>query len=130
MVGRCPMLTAAGQRSDELEHVLPTLDKYRLPVQGTAPYRPYRLAKIFCLQAGPDGADPNIEPFGGAEAAGALIANSFRGQLVTPMARNRAHFDHCVAVARQTGVQRLTRQWSLADIDASCARIEAAIRTS
>ncbi|UVO55778.1 hypothetical protein [Sphingomonas sp. SUN039] len=123
-------LAAVGCGSDGLEQVLPTLDKYRLPVAGVAPYRPYPLGKLFCLQAGPEGTAARIEPLGGADAAATLIANSFRGQLVSPMGRNRQHFDQCMAVARHCGVSRLTRPWSLDGIDASCARVEDALRTS
>ncbi len=123
-------LASAGRQPDGLEHVLPTLDKYRLPIAATAFYRAYPLGKLFCLAMGAKAVPASVEPLGGADAGSVLIANTFRGQLVVPMGRSQDHFDQCVAVARQTGVERLSRPWSLDDVDAGCARVETAVTTS
>jgi hypothetical protein len=120
-------LASAGHRPEGLEQVLPTLDKYRLPVAATAPYRPYRLDNLCSLVAGPDGSIGSFEPLGGAEAAGVLIGNIFRGQLVIPMQRSRAHFDQTVYIARQAGIYRLTRPWSLDQLEASCSLVESLV---
>jgi hypothetical protein len=117
-------LTSTGRAPDGLEQVLPTLDKYRLPVATTAPYEPYPLAGIVCLEAVADAADATFESLAGAEAAAVLIANSFRGQLVKPMDRSRTHFEQVTAVARTTGVHRLTRPWAIDQLATSCALVE------
>lgn len=114
-------LAAAGHVADGLEQVLPTLDKYRLPVTGLAEYRGLPLGGIFALAAG---AEALIDPISGADAAALLIANTFRGQLVRPMQRERSHFDQCVAVASRVPVERLERSWNLARIDDCCTLIE------
>lgn len=114
-------LAAAGHRSDGLEQVLPTLDKYRLPVTALAEYRAVLLGGVFALAVGTEAV---IAPIRGSDAAALLIANTFRGQLVGPMQRQRAHFDQCVAVASQVSVERLERSWNLKRIDDCCALIE------
>ena len=119
-------LAAAGHAADGLEQVLPTLDKYRLPVTGLAEYRAIPLGGIFALAKGNDA---SIDPMSGAEATALLIANTFRGQLVGPMQRQRAHFDQCVAVVSGVPVERLQRSWNLARIDDCNALIERRVRT-
>jgi hypothetical protein len=117
-------LTSAGRAPDGLEQVLPTLDKYRLPVATTARYAPYPLGGIVCLAAGPDASEATFGPLAGAETAAVLIANSFRGQLIKPMGRSRTHFEQVTAVARTTGVHRLTRPWAIDQLATSCALVE------
>jgi hypothetical protein len=114
-------LTTAGHAPDGLEQVLPTLDKYRLPVASTARYAPYPLGAIVCLEAG---TDATLEPLAGAEAAVVLIANIFRGQLLKPMGRSRAHFEQVTTVARMAGLRRLTRPWAIDQLATSCALVE------
>jgi len=106
-------LSSAGQTVEGLEQVLQVLDKYRMPIKTLAPYRPHLLSKLFCLAKAPAHEDPSETLLGGAEAAGFLIANTFRGQLVPPMQRSSAHFAQCMDVARSTRIQRLLRPWSL-----------------
>lgn len=119
-------LEAAGHGANGLEQVLPTLDKYRLPVAGLAEYRPLPLGGVFALAKGSEAA---LAPVSGADAAALLIANTFRGQLVGPMQRQRVHFDQCLAVASGVRFARLERSWNLALIDDSCAQIEASVTT-
>ncbi len=119
-------LAASGRGADKLEQVLPTLDKYRLPVAGLADYCPLPLDGVFALAKG---SEATLVPVGGADAAALLIANTFRGQLVGPMQRQRVHFDQCVGVASGVDFARLERSWSLARIDDSCAQIEASVTT-
>jgi hypothetical protein len=121
-------LTSAARAPDGLEQVLPTLDKYRLPVAATAQYEPYALETIFGLAAGQDGTAATIVPLGGAEAATLLIANTFRGQLVVSMERSRAHFDQIMAIARDARIERLTRPWSIDALSASCTAVARAVK--
>lgn len=117
-------LATVGQSPEGLEQVLPSLDKYRLPIDALAGYRPYPLGAIFSLRHSDDQSAPAVERMGGADAAGVLVANTFRGQLVKPMGRSRAHFDQCMAIARHSGVQRLTRPWAIDQLETSCALVE------
>jgi hypothetical protein len=117
-------LASTGRATDGLEQVLPTLDKYRLPIAATAAYERYLLGGIVCLIAGSEKTAAALEPLTGAEAAAILIANSFRGQLIKPMARSLAHFEQVTAIARITGVQRLSRPWAINQLATSCALVE------
>ena len=117
-------LAAAGEDRRGLEQVLPMLDKYRLPITTLGGYRSVPLGGVFALAASDARAGTAFTSMGGAEAASLLIANTFRGQLVRPMKRLRAHFDQCVAVAASVEVRQLERPWDLARIDDCCALIE------
>lgn len=119
-------LEAAGETPAALEPVLAAMDKYKLPVAALAPDAPYRLDRVMSL-AFADDPEPLITPLAGAAGAAALVANSFRGQLVAPMGIARAHFERCVALAGAARVARLSRPRSLAAIDDVCAAIERAL---
>ncbi|MGI4730627.1 MAG: hypothetical protein ACRYFW_02620 [Janthinobacterium lividum] len=102
-------LAASGRDATGLARVLPGLDKYQLPLAGGEAER-MPLAAVFLLDRGQDTA---IDALPTPAAARALMANTFRGELVAPMGRAREHLDQCLAVARRPGVARLRRPWSL-----------------
>ena len=117
-------LAAVGRETDGLEQVLPSLDKYRMPVDRLAAYEPYPIGNIFNLVSGAGNMSPTVVPHSGADATGVLVANTFRGQLVKPMGQARRHFEQCLGIARDTGVQQLTRPWAINQLHASCALVE------
>ena len=120
-------LAATGQAVDGLEPVLADLDKYKLPLVEPAAYRSYELGHIFLLSVS-EQPKPVISKLTGVDGLSALVANTFRGQLVHPMGLNQRHFDHCTAVGATTTIHRLSRPWSLSDMDATCAVVEEAVR--
>jgi hypothetical protein len=122
-------LEAAGEHHDGLQQVLPTLDKYKLPVPAIADYRSYALGGI-ALLAKLEKGDPHITELHGTETLSAMVSNTFRGQLIPPMAQQQQHFDHCVAVAAKTRIVRFARPWSLSTMSASCALFETEFRKS
>ena len=121
-------LEGAGEGVAALEAVLPSLDKYKLPVARLAPYRPVALSAIFLLSDKQE-SDARIWRPSPSAAVAALVANTFRGQLVAPMGRARAHFDQCIAVQQRVRVATLARPRSLQRMDEVCAVVEAAVRT-
>lgn len=114
-------LEAAGRETVALEQVLPTIDKYRLPIDGLAPYCAYPLAAVVQLDRGDA---PSLTPLTGAAATAVLISNTFRGQFVGGLERRQAHFAQCLAVARASGVMRLVRPWSLGELDGASRLVE------
>jgi HPr Serine kinase C-terminal domain len=122
-------LAAAGEAVDGLEPVLVDLDKYKLPSSESGDYRSYPLGQVFLLAVS-EQPKPETSKLTGVEGLSALVANTFRGQLVQPMGLNRRHFGHCTAVGTTATIHRLSRPWSLAQMDATCDAVEAAIRTS
>lgn len=109
-------LAAIDATPDALEPVLASLDKYRFPITALADYRAYDLRAVVLLAWGDE---PELVALSGAEAVGALIANTFRGQLVAPMARAAEHWRQCLATFQAAGVHRLTRQRALDRLDAA-----------
>lgn len=99
-------LGAIARTPDGLEPVLADMDKYRVPVDAPAEDRVFDLAAVVLLGWGEE---PAIAPLPGAEAVGALIANTFRGQFVAPMGRQAAHWRQCLDLFNAVGVHRLVR---------------------
>lgn len=113
-------LAAIDRTPDQLEPVLATLDKYRLPIAAPAAYRAYDLAAVVMLEWGDTLA---LTPMPGAAAVGALVANTFRGELVVPMAREAAHWRQCLDTFQAAGVRVLTRPRALDALDAASAMV-------
>jgi hypothetical protein len=111
-------LGAIDRAPDGLEPVLADLDKYRLPLSAPAEDRAFDLAAVVMLEWGDA---PSIARLPGAAAVGALIANTFRGQLVAPMGREAAHWRQCLAVFAAAGVRVLTRPRALDRLDEASA---------
>jgi hypothetical protein len=121
-------LEAAGEEHHALQRVLPEQDKYKLPIAGTAEYRSYPLSHIFLLGVS-ETPHTAITALHGKEGLIALVANTFRGQLVDPMRQNRTHFDQCIATASTARISAIARPWSLSNMEATCAAVETAVRT-
>jgi hypothetical protein len=126
-------LEAAGEEHHSLEAILPSQDKYRLPIASISEYRSYPVGHVFQLgiAAKPPVSTQTqtaIQTLPGADRVGLLVANTFRGQLVEPMRRNQAHFSQCVAIASTTDIAKITRPWSLPDIEATRAAVLSWVR--
>lgn len=113
-------LAAIDQGPGECEPVLATIDKYRVPATALAEYRAFELAAVIELDWG---AVPALDPVPGAAAVGALVAHTFRGQLVAAMGREAAHWRQCLDLFGAAGHFRLTRPRALDRLDASSALI-------
>ena len=107
-------LGALGRSAEGLAPVLTGADKFVLPIADAAPLPPMPLRAVILLEAGDA---LSLAVMSGSTATATLVANSFRGQLVSPMQRQAAHFAQCVALARRVPVLRLVRPWDLARID-------------
>lgn len=120
-------LEAIDETPDQLEPVLATLDKYRFPIAGLADYRPYDLAAVVLLEWGETA---GLVALPGAAAVGALVANTFRGQLVVPMSREAAHWRQCLATFQAAGVHVLARPRALDQLDAASALVTGDLMSS
>ncbi len=114
-------LGAIARTPDGLEPVLVDMDKYRVPVDAPADDRAVDLAAVVLLDWGEDF---TITPLPGAEAVGALVANTFRGQLVVPMGRQAAHWRQCLDLFGAAGVYRIVRPRALDQLDRASILIE------
>lgn len=114
-------LGAIARTPDGLEPVLANMDKYRVPVDTPADDLAIDLAAVVLLDWG---VEPGIVALPGAEAVGALIANTFRGQLVAPMGRQAAHWQQCLDLFSMAGVHRLVRPRTLDRLDEASALVE------
>jgi hypothetical protein len=117
-------LEAIDAAPDGLEPVLGDLDKYLYPISTSADDRAFELAAVVMLEWGDT---PELTPLPGAAAAGALIANTFRGQLVVPMGRQAAHWRQCLQAFQAAGVEVLTRPRALDQLDAASALVLAGL---
>ena len=119
---------AGGGSTEGLEPVLQREDKYHVPADAVAPYRPYRLAGIYLL--GDKGGHerqllaPKIERLRGAQALQVLVSHTFRGRMVPFMASAERHFRACLDLLEQCPVHRFDRPGGLDAIAAHCDAIE------
>jgi hypothetical protein len=114
-------LGAIAKTPDGLEPVLADMDKYRVPVEAPADDRALDLAAVVLLDWSNE---PGLVALPGAEAVGALIANTFRGQLVAPMKRQAAHWRQCLDLFDAASVYRLIRPRSLDRLNESSMLVE------
>jgi hypothetical protein len=117
-------LDTVGADHAALRQVLPSIDKYKLPVEQAAEYRAVPIGGVFLLERDNEAA-PSIIGLSGADGVAAILSNTFRGELVAPMNRNRRHFEQCLALWAAIAPRRFTRPWSLGNIAESCAVLEA-----
>jgi hypothetical protein len=122
-------LETVSEDHQALQPVLATLDKYKLPMRGAAKYQRYQLSHIFSLGVF-EQQQPTAQILRGGEGLSALVANTFRGQLVNPMLQDKRHFDQCINTRSHASVYKLARPWSLPDIEASCKTVESVVRMS
>lgn len=120
-------LDTVGADHAGLQPVLPTMDKYKLPVPEVADYRSFPLARFFLLEKNA-GTTPSISVLPGADGVAALVSNTFRGQLVAPMEQSRRHFEQCVALHAAAMPSRFTRPWALSRLAEACLAIEAELK--
>lgn len=116
-------IEAGGGSTEGLEPVLQREDKFHVPTQMIAPYRPHRLRRIYLLAPG-DADAPQITRLRGAEAAQALVSHTFRGRIVPFMDAAERHFRACLALLGRCTVYRLERPWDLARVELSCDAVE------
>lgn len=116
-------IEAGGRSTQGLEPVLSREDKYHVPSELVAAYRPFRLKGVYLL-ATDDGIDSvRIEQLRGAAAVQTLISHTFRGRIVPFMAASERHFRACLALLGRCPIYRLQRPWGLDRIDAACDAI-------
>ena len=116
-------IEAGGRSTQGLEPVLSREDKYHVPSEHVAAYRPFGLKGIYVLSTA-EGADPvRIEQLRGAAAVQILISHTFRGRMVPFMAAAERHFRACLALLGHVPVYRLERPWGLDRIDLVCDAI-------
>ncbi len=113
---------AGGRTTAGLEPVLQREDKFHMPADLIAPYRPYRLRGVYLLGRS-DGDATAIERLRGASALQALISHTFRGRMVPFMEATERHFRACLKLLERCPVHRLDRSWGLDRIDSACDAI-------
>lgn len=117
-------IALGGGSTEGLEPVLQREDKYHVPSQLVAPYRPYRLRAVVVLGPRDGGGAPGLARLRGAAAVQPLVSHTFRGLMVPYMAAAERHFRACLALAGRCPVLRLDRPGGLEGIEATCDAIE------
>jgi hypothetical protein len=116
-------IALAGRTTEGLEPVLQREDKYHVPAEHIAPYRPYRLRGVCLLGRGESVDKAMIARLRGAPALQALISHTFRGRMVPFMEATERHFRACLKLLEHCPVYSLDRGWGLDRIDSACDAI-------
>lgn len=109
-------LLAYRHAPERLGRVLPDAEKRLLPIAPPARPGPSQIELVCTLRA--SAATTGVRRLQGAAAARAILANTFRGQLVRPMGRSLAHFEQCAALAEQVRAIELARPDDATDMTA------------
>ena len=116
-------IEAGGGSTQGLEPVLSREDKFHVPSDHVAAYRPFQLRALFLLATDEALKEVRIDRLRGAAAIQTLISHTFRGRIVPFMSASERHFRACVALLDHMPVYRLLRPWGLGHIDDVCDAI-------
>jgi hypothetical protein len=102
-------MSALGRETRGVDRVSGDLEKFSVPMAGTAPSGPLPLARLYVL--GASGLGQGIQRLHGAEAVDAVLGLVNRWNWAVAMGRARAGFEVCAALARRGEVFSLDRRW-------------------
>lgn len=118
----------SGRQAEALDRAYDDWDKFTVPV-GEAPAAPAPLAGIYLLARG-DADVPRFRQLRGAEAAAALIGNTYRGGYLDTVGGRPRHLAACLALVGTVPVFELARPWDAAALDGQVDRIVEQLRAA
>jgi hypothetical protein len=119
-------LTSLGRDTDGLRPDWFRAEKFHLPADDVQTSIP--LARLFVLGTDCDAGDGEYAPLRGREAAGALIANTYRVEYLDAANRRDAHFRDCIRLASAIDVVWLKREPGSERLPATAAAIMQELR--
>jgi hypothetical protein len=119
-------LTSLGRDADGLRPDWFRAEKFHLPADDVQTSIP--LGRLFVLGTDPAAGDGEYAPLRGREAAGALIANTYRVEYLDAANRRDAHFRDCICLASAIDVVWLKREPGSARLPATAATIMQELR--
>lgn len=103
-----------------------TWDKFEVPLQQcSVSQAAIKLVAVYLLMQADEF---RITRLAGAEAARALIENTYRGEFVAAVGHPQLHWQACLDIARHAPVFRLERQWGLTSFDAQAEQVLAHVK--
>lgn len=97
-----------GENPDNLERMLPELEKYFLTLKEGFCHDPLPLKHIYMLQATTTSTF-EITPITGMEKLEALNDHTYRSNFLEGLGSKKAHFKNCATVAKQINMSRVSR---------------------
>src|ERR1700730_6360467 len=119
-------LTSLGRDADGLRPDWFRAEKFHLPADDVQTSIP--LARFFVLGTDCDAGDGEYAPLRGREAAGALIANTYRVEYLDAAHRRDAHVRYCIRFASAIDVVWLKREPGSARLPATATAIMRELR--
>ena len=116
-------LQALGREPDGLRADWVRAEKFIVPVVDQVAQAPARLNCIYVLDDDPSAGDGRIETLSGANAAAALVANTYRVEYLDFAGDRLAHFTASTRLAERIPVLRLSRSRDLTRIPSTAAMI-------
>jgi hypothetical protein len=103
-------LETLGRRADGLRPDWFRAEKFHLPMSEELVEGPLPLARVYVLEDDAEAGAARIETIGGATAAAALIAHTYRVQYLDAAAQRPTHFAASARLVGKVGVRRLARR--------------------
>jgi hypothetical protein len=115
---------AFGHERGTLDLAIEGLDKYHVPLAARSRREPAPLARLYVLGRAAEGAAGAISRLHGAQAMGAVLEQSYRGQYLAPLGLAQRHFGQCAALLAQVEVYAASRAWGYDLFEREAARLE------
>jgi hypothetical protein len=116
-------LQALGRDSEGLRPDWTRAEKFILPVVDKSAQAPARLSCVYALDDDDNAGDGRIEGLSGANAAAALVANTYRVEYLDFTGRRLAHFAASSQLAERVPVLRLARSRDLTRVGSTAAMV-------
>ncbi len=118
-------LLKLGRNPAALQTVRAGLQKYQVPLNGSAASAASPLDRIYILHEARLPQHQGIKRLSGAGAFGAIFNHTYRPHLIAPMGRAQENFARCVALLQRVPVYALGRSWGFANFAQDAAVLEA-----
>ncbi|HEY0044373.1 MAG TPA: hypothetical protein VGB62_07460 [Allosphingosinicella sp.] len=121
-------LEASGRSAGDFEPAFDDREKYNVPTDAVTGRGSVPLDHFYLLEKADMREEAGIVRLAGADAVGALVANTYRGGYLKLMGATAPHLFACTRLARQVPVFAARRFWSLEAFDSEAGRLEAHAR--
>lgn len=118
--------TRLGHRVEESSRILPSIDKYALPLKAFGGCAPRPLTGLYVLSVG-DGDELQFEPIEGSQCFTAIREYTRNLQIMEDLQMQRPHFHLAAAVASRIPVVRISRPRGRDSLDELVDRVESTL---
>lgn len=115
---------AFGHDRGDLDQAIEGMDKYHVPMAGTAVARPIPFRRLYLLARAEGDGEGSLARLRGQQAMEAVMAQTYRGSYLGPMGLKARHFRQCAALLAHAEVYTASRAWGYEVFEREAGRLE------